>query len=276
MIDLTKIEDDTVFALTEKGLRQLTEPGTRLPAQDLEVLVLIDGKLTVCQVGSYLPRCAQPQLPATLRQLVQGSYLRVATASDGCDFDPGSFFDTLTVVDTFSKSSDRNHRAAIVGSQFLEKNGYFVNMARPMAINQKSSPSKRTKILAIDDDIEICNLLKLYLSLEAMEVRAATNRIEVLEQFRLGGIPDLILLDVMMPEINGFDLLGRIRSQSVLKNVPVVMLTAESSRGGVLRGIAGGANGYVTKPFRVQPLVRSIKSILSIEIEPSEILWDTL
>jgi DNA-binding response OmpR family regulator len=135
---------------------------------------------------------------------------------------------------------------------------------------------KRHSVLAIDDDPDICNLLKLYLKFEDIDVRTACNRAEVIEQFRSNALPDLVLLDVVMPTINGFDLLGSMRNQTALKGLPVIMLTAESSRGGVLRGITGGADGYVTKPFQIQPLVCAIKAVLGLEYSPQEVVWDSL
>ena len=271
----TRIEESAIFALTEAGRHQLTEPGTHLQPTDLEVLVLIDGKLNVAQIGRYLPWLSGRHLEAALHTLVTSNYLRLASASDSWDFEPGSYFDDLTVVSTSPETCDRSHRKGVAESQYLKKNGYCTNIARPVGPKFRIASAKGTKVLAIDDDPDVCELLKLYLTMESMSVRTASNRNEITEQLREGGVPDLILLDVVMPGINGFDLLGKIRSHPRLRDVPVVMLTAESSRGGVIRGIAGGANGYVTKPFRVQPLVSAIKSVLGIDAE-NELLWDTL
>ncbi len=68
-------------------------------------------------------------------------------------------------------------------------------------------------------------------------------------------MPDLILLDVQLPDGNGFDILARMRQHPVLKNMPVIMLTAEATRESVLRGLQLGADGYVTKPFEPDVLV---------------------
>ena len=239
-------------------------------------MVLIDGRLNVAQIARYLTWCDQQQLADTLNGLATCGYLKLASALDVWDVDPGTFFDSLAVVHTCPETFDRNLHSAVAESQYLKKNGYCTNMARPLDPTRRVASIKGARVLAIDDDRDICDLLKLYLMMESMNVRTASSRMEITEQLRQGGAPDLILLDVVMPEINGFDLLGRIRNHQMLKDVPVVMLTADSSRGGVIRGIAGGANGYVTKPFKVQPLVNAIKSLLGIQVEHDELLWDTL
>jgi two-component system OmpR family response regulator len=77
-------------------------------------------------------------------------------------------------------------------------------------------------------------------------------------------LPDLILLDVNLPDVNGFDILAKMRQHPVLKIIPVVMLTAEATRESVLKGLQGGADGYVTKPFEPDLLVNAVKAVLGI------------
>jgi DNA-binding response OmpR family regulator len=92
----------------------------------------------------------------------------------------------------------------------------------------------------------------------------ATKRDEIMIGLRQQPLPDLILLDVQLPDANGFDILTRLRQHPVLKNVPVIMLTAESTREAVLKGLQGGADGYVTKPFEPDLLVNAVKAVLGI------------
>jgi DNA-binding response OmpR family regulator len=80
--------------------------------------------------------------------------------------------------------------------------------------------------------------------------------------------PDLILLDVQLPDVNGFDVLAGMRHHPVLKSMPVIMLTAETTREAVLKGLQGGADGYVTKPFEPDILITAVKTVLGMTPAP--------
>ena len=87
-------------------------------------------------------------------------------------------------------------------------------------------------------------------------------------------MPDLILLDVGLIDMDGFHVLDRIRTHPRVGKLPVVMLTATATREVALRGILGGADGHVTKPFQIHPLVRAVKAVLGLEYDPREQDWD--
>lgn len=74
----------------------------------------------------------------------------------------------------------------------------------------------------------------------------------------------MVLLDVHLPDANGFDVLARIRQHAQLKLMPVIMLTAMASRDDVLRGLVAGANGYITKPYEREALLTGIKAVLGL------------
>jgi DNA-binding response OmpR family regulator len=74
----------------------------------------------------------------------------------------------------------------------------------------------------------------------------------------------VILLDVGLPGVDGFDLLARIRQHPALRAIPVIILTALASRKDALRGFSAGANGYITKPFEHEVLVKSLRAVLGL------------
>ena len=114
------------------------------------------------------------------------------------------------------------------------------------------------KILVIDDDLGIAELIKLILKPRGMLIYHAADGQEGLKQaYELQ--PDLIILDVMMPEYDGFDVCARLRE---LSDVPIVMLTAKSQSSDVAHGFAVGADDYVKKPFSNEELVSRIESLL--------------
>src|ERR1044071_7531567 len=113
-------------------------------------------------------------------------------------------------------------------------------------------------VLVIDDDVEFCKLVTRFLTQEGFQIESVNGGRAGAEK-ALSGHHSLVVLDVMMPGTNGFDVLRRIRAES---RIPVLMLTA---KGGALAGVLGfemGADNYLPKPFNPQELVARIRAIL--------------
>jgi len=91
---------------------------------------------------------------------------------------------------------------------------------------------------------------------------------EILEALRTPPLPDVALLDIGLPDTNGFDILARMRAHPQLKSIPVIMLTAQAQREDVMRGLAGGADGYITKPFDRDVLLTGIRAVLGLGWAP--------
>jgi DNA-binding response OmpR family regulator len=113
-------------------------------------------------------------------------------------------------------------------------------------------------ILVVDDEARMVRFIQLNLEHDGFQVITAYNGREALEQVRTA-LPNLILLDVMMPDLDGFEVLERIREQST---VPVIMLTAKGEEDDRVRGLELGADDYVTKPFSPRELVSRVRAVL--------------
>ncbi len=152
---------------------------------------------------------------------------------------------------------------ADAGAIILKQKGYYVRIARLEGHATRAKGWKPT-ILVVDDDPDLQKLLRTYFTMEGLNSRAALKRDDILVALRIQPLPDLILLDVHLPDADGFEVLDRMRHHPVLKNVPVIMLTAEATRESVLRGLKGGADGYITKPFQAEMVVRAVKAVLGL------------
>lgn len=117
---------------------------------------------------------------------------------------------------------------------------------------------KKSKLLIIEDDIGLCQLLATLLTLEGYEVSSAHDGRSGLAQ-ALSGQHQLVLLDVMLPQLNGFEVLQALRQQS---NIPVLMLTAKGDEIDRVIGLEFGADDYLPKPFNDRELLARIKAIL--------------
>ncbi len=114
------------------------------------------------------------------------------------------------------------------------------------------------KILAIDDEVNILELVKLYLGREGYQVETAPRGGDAISQIS-SLAPDLVLLDLMLPDMDGFEVCRRIRAKST---VPILMLTARKEDVDKVVGLELGADDYLTKPFNPRELVARIKAIL--------------
>jgi two-component system KDP operon response regulator KdpE len=122
----------------------------------------------------------------------------------------------------------------------------------------QNNPSRKYKILVVDDERRMVGFIRLNLEQDGFEVIEAYNGTKALERLR-DSLPDLILLDVMMPDIDGFEVLRTIRE---ISQVPVIMLTAKGEEEDIVKGLELGADDYVTKPFSPRELVSRVKAVL--------------
>jgi len=114
------------------------------------------------------------------------------------------------------------------------------------------------KILAIDDDANICELLKLYLEKEGYEVKTASDGVEGIKQFKFSE-PDLVLLDIMLPQKDGWQVCREIRE---ISNKPIIMITAKYEVFDKVLGLELGADDFVVKPFDMKELSARVKAVL--------------
>jgi DNA-binding response OmpR family regulator len=121
-----------------------------------------------------------------------------------------------------------------------------------------SQEFRNYKILVVDDEERMVRFIRLNLEHDGFQVIEANRGAEALEQVRTK-LPDLVLLDVMMPDMDGFEVLRMIRETS---HVPVIMLTAKGEEDDRVRGLESGADDYITKPFSPRELVSRVRAVL--------------
>ncbi len=114
------------------------------------------------------------------------------------------------------------------------------------------------KILIIDDDIHICELLQLYLEKEGYATEVVTDGLKAVETFNSVS-PDMVLLDIMLPGLDGWQICREIRKNS---QTPIIMLTAKGETFDKVLGLELGADDYITKPFETKEVVARIKAVL--------------
>jgi len=122
----------------------------------------------------------------------------------------------------------------------------------------RAAPREMKRILVVDDEPRMIGFIRMNLELEGYQVIEAHNGLEALEAVRTQ-LPDVILLDVMMPDLDGFETLRMLREFS---SIPVIMLTAKGEEDDKVLGLELGADDYVTKPFGPRELSSRVKAVL--------------
>jgi DNA-binding response OmpR family regulator len=118
--------------------------------------------------------------------------------------------------------------------------------------------NRKTKVLVVDDDVNICELIRLYLEKEGCEVLMAHNGKSGLEVF-VDSAPSIVILDIMLPVMDGWQVCREIRK---ISNIPIIMLTAKGETFDKVLGLELGADDYIVKPFEPKELVARVKAVL--------------
>ena len=120
----------------------------------------------------------------------------------------------------------------------------------------------KKKILIVDDEKQLVSLVRLHMEMSGYEVLSASDGEEALAVAKRDK-PDLMILDLMLPKIDGWEVCKRLRTESKAGNIPVIMLTARSETEDKLKGFECGADDYITKPFSPRELVARVKRVLA-------------
>jgi len=123
------------------------------------------------------------------------------------------------------------------------------------------------RILIIEDEVRFLEGLELYLKKAGYEVLKATEGLEGLRK-ALEAAPDLVILDIMMPDMNGYEVCRRLRANSETEDLPVLMLTAKTQVGDKVAGFKSGADDYLTKPVHLAELRARVEALLK-QAKPS-------
>jgi two-component system OmpR family response regulator len=122
------------------------------------------------------------------------------------------------------------------------------------------APERKPRILVVEDDAQIREMLQKILSKDYAVVTAADGKQALVLAAK--SKPDLLMLDVMLPEIDGFDLAAKVRATEGLKKVPIIFLTARDTARDTIKGIQVGAKHYITKPFNIKDVLAKVAKIL--------------
>jgi two-component system, OmpR family, response regulator len=261
-----------VYGLTSRGEAEIRGSRTNLPALALELLVRTDGHTPVHELQSSVEGVSSDRVAEMLQRLLRDELIQYSNRQD----------DTLRMDDIrgLARTVVRAHpagkstqREATDGYNSLKHDGFYVRIARQPDARPTLPQDRPPSLLVIEDEPHLAKFLSHFMRFEGFDVRVASDRNEIVQQLRAAPPPDLVLLDVILPDVNGFDVLTRMREHAVLRDIPVLMLTSIATRESVIKGLLCGADGYVTKPFQVEVLVKAIQTIFGLAHENKSDMW---
>jgi CheY-like chemotaxis protein len=143
-------------------------------------------------------------------------------------------------------------------------------MAEGPAGARDETQSEQSRILVVDDNAQNLELLVEYLGALDCQIDTAVDGADALEKVQ-AQTPDLILLDVMMPRMSGFECCRKLRSNPDTRDIPVIMVTALNELGDIERGVESGTDDFITKPVNRLELVTRVRSLLRVRHLKSEL-----
>lgn len=251
---------DDVFALSPLGRNELRGSDTTLSPAEVEFLIRVDGALSLPQIHATMPGVAAGDFDAIVRRMRNRGLLAAV------HLDPVAARMQASLNLLSQPSGDA---AADSGVSSLNASGFYVEIARARFPKRVLQPGESLSAIVVEDEPTLARFIQSYLAFEGFTVRLASNRSEIEAEFSKPPIADVVLLDVLLPDADGFDVLRRLRNHKALHNVPVIMLTGKATREAVLRGMAAGADGYVTKPFDAESLMHAVRTVVGLA-EPAK------
>jgi two-component system alkaline phosphatase synthesis response regulator PhoP len=152
-------------------------------------------------------------------------------------------------------------RDTLTGRERIPKEAGERNMPEPYAPDEAKLPE--SKILVVDDNTQNLELLVAYLEPTGCRIATATDGIEAMEKVRTDP-PDLVLLDVMMPRMSGFEVCRKLKSDPQTRDIPICMVTALNELGDIERGVESGTDDFISKPVNRLELITRVKNLLRV------------
>lgn len=245
--------DLILYKPTSNGQLELKSGKTSISDLATEILVRMDGIQNVGQLKASMPNTNSIAFNTACYELLDQKLIELVEID---------MFADQFQIELDKQALTFSGTDADAGTSSLKKYGFFVNIAHKRKTHLKRPPGAPLTAVVVEDELVLANFIESYLTLEGFKVRVASNRNEVLSELRSTPVPDLILLDVLLPDIDGFNILLRLRQHPAFNDVPVIMLTGLATREDVLKGLACGADGYVTKPFVVDTLMQAVRTVM--------------
>jgi len=256
---------DRTYRRTASGETALRSVDTAIPVDYRRILCLVDRDTHTNVVRGRLRQYSDALIMDWLAELEELGFIESTAAADAYDMDFNPMAAEGAAIATLSNIPDEQRRIeneARAAGEVLQGKGVYLATERLSNTEPLSKDPSQIVVLLVEDDPDQAALGDLRVSMAGYRVRLARNVREMVMGLTTGPLPDLVLLDVMLPDGNGFGVLSCMRTDPRLSLLPVIMLTALTSAEDVRRGLDLGADGYITKPYSKNILADTIRQVL--------------
>jgi CheY-like chemotaxis protein len=255
--------EKSVYTQTAKGREELAaSPGHLGP--NLKVLLgMFDGKTTVEELLKKLKKVSLDQFLAARDKLVANGYIELsAGAPERADMDFATLMKRPVKEPTVQQIREAEE-TTISGVRRLKRSGYFVNILTRPDRHIAPRSGETYSVLILDGDRSDVLVMARALALARFDVRSASRAEDIMADLDKPP-PDVIVMDLVLPELVGLEVLAKMREHFKLRKVPVIVVTAEAAQEDVISALVYGANGYMTKPVKPEALLEAVKTILGV------------
>ena len=250
------------YRLTEIGRSVRAGNDLSVPADYRRILTLVRVDTHFDVIRGVLRRYPDKLIEEWVAELVEIGYLETVPGDVDLDLD----FTKPSAPPAVSGEDARRIAAeAKTAESALARAGAWIAEGRLKNRAATTRPPGETTVLIVEDDPDQLALADLRVAMAGYRVRVACSARELLDDLRTQPLPEILLLDVMLPDGDGFDILGKLRKHPRFALLPVAMLTAKDDPQEIAKGLGLGADAYVTKPYSKNILVDTIGRILKMK-----------
>jgi CheY-like chemotaxis protein len=254
-------ERECVYRLTQTGREAWERQDVAVPADYRRMLWLMDFHGHAGVIRDLLRQYPKNVLDEWLAEMEELGLIEQTLESQ----DSEASFSSRDADRTQAMQDTAVRQQAETAGTALAHTGAYVAADR---VGQRPSPGKAPAdcvVLIVEDDPDQLALADLRVSMAGYKVRVANTVNAFLQSMLDDGAPDLLLLDVTLPDGDGFEVLAKLRRHAVLGSLPIVLLTARNDAADIGKGLLMGADGYITKPYTKNILADVIRRVLKLE-----------
>lgn len=255
---------DRIYRRAPAGQRILADPDKAHPLEHQRIIALIDQDTHTDVIRGHLRQFPDTLLADWLAEMEELGYLSSEPALGTQNLDFTDLFKPARPAAAPLVPEDRKRieRQASLAAAALGDKGAFLSLDRIKNRAPLGKTPGEISVLVVEDDPDQASIADMRVSMGGYKVRLAANQKALREDLSAGRLPDILLLDIRLPDGDGFEILASIRRHSKLALLPVVMLTAFTGVENVRRGLELGADGYITKPYSKKIVVETIREVL--------------
>jgi CheY-like chemotaxis protein len=255
---------DRIYRRSAAGLKMLTSPDKTCPLEHRRILALIDQDTHSDVVRGSLRQFPDALLADWLAEMEELGYLSSTLAENTQNLDFTDLFKAPRSAPTPLVQEDRRQieQQTTMAASTLGDKGAFLSLDRIKNREPLRKTAGEISVLVVEDDPDQAALADMRVSMGGYSVRLAATQNALRQEFYAGRLPDVLLLDIMLPDGDGFEILAAMRRHPRLALLPVVMLTVVAGKQNVRRGLELGADGYITKPYSKKLVVDTIRAVL--------------